>query len=168
MPLPEDTVYTPMGKTPEIKAQLDVTEPPKTANRVRPFVVFLKTCHGGKPGQEVTTKRPMVFDLGRNPSLAMVQYNVIHKRWPIIAYRLVEDYKSRGIKEDTWEGKPVLNEMRAEIEALAMANGAVIEAKDREISSLREQLEEHERSTTKSTKAKRSSVPAEARAIKAV
>lgn len=154
--LPEDTIYTPTGELEHNQEKLKDCKPPRTSNRIRPFIVFLKrqktdAIKRGDAGEEFVEKRPFVFDLSTQGDAAMVRHYVINKKWPILAYRLVEEYQVAGQREETWDGKPALQSLAPEIEALAHGGAEALmqlkeeQARDKqEISSLRKQLEELE------------------------
>ena len=150
MALPEKTIYTPLGETEDVKAQLENCNPPRTRNRIQPFIVFLKKQYNGPMGEGGVTERPFVFDLSTQGDTAMIRHYVVNKKWPILAYRLTESFIPQG-SESTWDDKPAMFHIRGEIEALSGGNRRVVEKQKQQISALEDKVKELERTTTKKT-----------------
>ena len=147
--LPEQTVYTVLGKEPEIQKMLKTAQPPRTANRKQPFVIFLAEYKGDALGTKPKRKALLIYDLSKG-DLSMIRRYVVDKKWAIVAYCLNQAYIPQGA-ENTWDNRPFLSHMRADIEALANGNSQLIEKRNEEISALKARLEEYERESVKAT-----------------
>ena len=147
--LPPETVFTVLGKEPEFQEMLEKVEPPRTANRKQPFVIFAAEYKGDALGRKPKRKALLVYDLSKG-DLSMIRRYVVDKKWAILAYCLNQAYIPQGA-ENTWDNRPFLSHMRADIEALANGNSQIIEKRNEEISALKARLEEYEREGTKTT-----------------
>ena len=149
---PEGTVFTVLGKEPEMQELMKSVQPPRTRNRKQPFIVFLAEYKGDAIGNKPTRRAPLCYDLSKG-DLSMVRRYVVDKKWAILCYNLTQAFIPQGA-EHTWDNRPFLAHMRPEIEALANGNSQIIEKRNEEISALKARLEEYERGETE-TVAKR-------------
>jgi len=159
---PEGTVFTVLGKEPELEEMLSKVQPPRTRNRKQPFIVFLAEYKGDAIGNKPTRKACFCYDLSKG-DMSMVRRYVVDKKWAILCYNLTQAFIPQGA-EHTWDNRPFLAHMRPEIEALANGNSQIIEKRNEEISALKARLEEYERGETETVvkrgRRKKEDVPA--------
>ena len=148
--LPEQTVFTVLGKEPRIAEMLKDCRAPQTGNRKQPFVIFLAKYKQDAMGNKPLREALLIYDLSKG-DLSMIRRYVVEKKWSIVAYCLNQAFIPQGA-ENSWDNRPMLNHMRADIEALANGNSQIIEQRNEEISALKKRLEDYERESVETTR----------------